>query len=128
MHTPAEAIAILRGFVKRQEHKGACVGLAEACLDDLEKALPHTCEVGLECPVAYLEHLRTMPQEDIDAINKLFNPTPPPGCDRGTMVNQNLPDSLRMGWRIDSELPPGTIEVWQDGKRIGRIKNIGKGR
>lgn len=53
------------------------------------------------------------------------NPTPPPGCDRGTMINQNLPNDLKIGWRIDSDLPPGTIEVWQDGKRIARMINIG---
>ena len=31
----------------------------------------------------------------------------------------------KFGWHIDASLPPGTIEVWQDGKRIGRIENIG---
>lgn len=47
-------------------------------------------------------------------------------CDRGTMVNMNLPSSLcNIGWRVDSDLAPGTLEVWQDGKRIGRIENIG---
>ena len=53
-------------------------------------------------------------------------PSPPPGCDHGTMINQNLPTVLGIGMRIDSNLPPGTLEVWQDGKRIGRIENIGK--
>ena len=52
---------------------------------------------------------------------------PPLGCDRGTMINQNLPRILGIGMRIDSDLPPGTLEVWQDGKRIGRIENIGQG-
>jgi hypothetical protein len=52
-------------------------------------------------------------------------PPPPPGCDRGTMINQNLPGFLEIGMRIDGSLPPGTIEVWQGGKRIGRIENIG---
>lgn len=51
---------------------------------------------------------------------------PPHGCDRGTMINQNIPDTLRVGWRADSNLPEGTYEVWQDGKRIGRIENIGR--
>jgi len=51
---------------------------------------------------------------------------PPPGCDRGTMINQNIPDHLRVGWRADSSLPEGTYEVWQDGKLLGRIENIGR--
>ena len=54
-------------------------------------------------------------------------PVPPPGCDRGTMINQNLPTAFcNIGHRVDSSLPPGTLEVWQDGKRIGRIENIGQ--
>ena len=55
------------------------------------------------------------------------SPEPPPGCDRGTMFNQNLPEALcTVGWRVDSTLPPGTLEVWKDGQRIGRIENIGR--
>jgi hypothetical protein len=42
-------------------------------------------------------------------------------------INQNLPLSICsfIGHRVDSELPPVTLEVLQDGKRIGRIENIG---
>ena len=47
-------------------------------------------------------------------------------CDKGIMINQNLPRSLGIGTHVDPNLPEGTIEVWQDGKRIGRIENIGK--
>jgi hypothetical protein len=52
--------------------------------------------------------------------------TAPVGCDTGTMINQNLPTAMcSVGHRVDHTLPPGTLEVWQHGKRIGRIENIG---
>lgn len=57
---------------------------------------------------------------------RLIRQDPPIGCDTGTMINQNLPTHLcNVGMRIDPCLPPGTLEIWQDGKRIGRIENIG---
>ena len=62
-----------------------------------------------------------------DEIRKMDEPEVPPlGCDRGTMVNQNMPEELcKVGFRVDSDLPPGTMEFWQDGKRIGRVESIG---
>jgi hypothetical protein len=42
------------------------------------------------------------------------------------MFNQNLPAWLGIGHRVDSNLPPGTIEIWQDGRLLGRIENIGR--
>ena len=51
---------------------------------------------------------------------------PPVGCDRGTTICQNLPRDLGIGTYIDHTLPEGTLEVWQNGERIGRIVNIGK--
>lgn len=50
-------------------------------------------------------------------------PSPFLAC--GIWINQNLPAVLDVGFRVDSDLPSGTIEVWQDGKRVGRIENIG---
>jgi hypothetical protein len=67
-----------------------------------------------------------MSQASADPKEPKLNPAPPLGCERGTMINQNLPRALCcIGHRVDSSLPPGTIEVWQDGIRIGRIENIG---
>lgn len=51
---------------------------------------------------------------------------PPVGCESGNMINQNIPRGMNVGWRADHTLSPGTIEVWQNGTRIGRIENIGK--
>ncbi len=48
---------------------------------------------------------------------------PPIFCDTGIMLNWFLPKGV--GFRVDPMLPEGTIEVWSDGKRIGRIENIG---
>ena len=50
---------------------------------------------------------------------------PPIFCDRGTVINQNLPASLGVGCHADHTLPIGTLEVWQNGRRIGRIVGIG---
>jgi hypothetical protein len=52
-------------------------------------------------------------------------PAPSPFLQIGCWINSNLPTSLGIGMRVDPMLPEGTIEVWQDGKRIGRIENIG---
>jgi len=54
-----------------------------------------------------------------------IEPKPPIFCETGTMIRQNLPRTLDIGYIVDAELPPGTIEFWQDGKRIGRIENVG---
>lgn len=50
---------------------------------------------------------------------------PSPFFEKGAWFRQNIPNILDVGTYIDHTLPPGTIEVWQDGKRIGRIENIG---
>jgi len=51
---------------------------------------------------------------------------PPIFCDIGTMIRQNLPRALcNIGYHVDSGLPPGTLEIWQDGKRLCRVINIG---
>lgn len=60
-----------------------------------------------------------------ETMDTLPRRTPPPGCDRGWMMNQNMPDTLRVGWHADHTLPPGTIEFWHDGKLAGRIDGIG---
>jgi len=75
------------------------------------------------------QHLRQTPVKcPVIPAEQTPEPTPPIGCDRGTMINQNLPTALcGVGHRVDHTLPPGTLEVWQDGKRIGRIENIGLG-
>lgn len=64
----------------------------------------------------------------VDEVMAIEMPIPPIWCDRGTMLNQNLPESMCgvVGVHVDHHLPPGTLEVWQDGKRIGRIENIGR--
>lgn len=75
-HTPTEAITLLRDFIRFQEHKGACVGLAEACLNDLEQSvtllLEHRCEVGLENPDAMLAHLQALSPEDKAELETLM--------------------------------------------------------
>lgn len=55
----------------------------------------------------------------------LPDPRPPLCCETGTMIRQNLPATLGIGYVVDAELPSGTIEVWRDGVCIGRIENIG---
>lgn len=61
-----------------------------------------------------------------DALELVPPPTPPPCCETGTMIRQNLPRThVVIGTYVDHTLPPGTLEVWQDGKRLGRIENIG---
>lgn len=50
---------------------------------------------------------------------------PSPFLRSGLWINQNLA-GLNIGVRVDETLPPGTIEVWQEGKRIGRVINIGQ--
>lgn len=42
------------------------------------------------------------------------------------MIRQNLPRDLGIGCHVDHTLPPGTLEVWQEGKCLGRIENIGR--
>lgn len=65
-------------------------------------------------------------KDEIRKIDHDDDLVPPSFCDRGTTINQNLPEALcNIGHRVDSSLPPGTLEVWQHGKRIGRIENIG---
>lgn len=53
------------------------------------------------------------------------DPECPIFCDRGAMIRQNLPRDLGVGCHVDHRLPPGTLEVWQDGRRLGRITGIG---
>jgi hypothetical protein len=70
------------------------------------------------------ENMKALGSELDDQLGTAL-PDPPLFCERGTMFNQNIPRILGVGTRIDHTLPPGTLEVWQDGKRIGRIENIG---
>ena len=49
---------------------------------------------------------------------------PSPFLDRGAWLRQNLPAKLGFGTYVDGTLPPGTIEFWSGGKRVGRITGI----
>lgn len=53
-------------------------------------------------------------------------PAPPPGCDHGQTIIQNIPEVTKYNWRADGNLPPGTIEFWQDGRLAGKIVGIGQ--
>ena len=57
------------------------------------------------------------------SIGGTMHPEPPPLRNRpGPIVIQNMPN---VPIYSDPDLPPGTIEFWQDGKLVGRITNIG---
>lgn len=51
----------------------------------------------------------------------------PTALREGRWINQNLPDYLDIGFRVDSDIPPGTIEFWDGGRLIDRITGIGEG-
>jgi len=65
------------------------------------------------------------PQASAEPREQTPEHLPHPSCARGATVLLNLPGFLEIAQVVNPTLPAGTIEVWQDGKRLGRIDNIG---
>lgn len=63
----------VRNNLKTGNYDGTDIMAAWIAIDELLVLREHRCEVGMEDPDAMLAHLKSLPPEELEALNQLTN-------------------------------------------------------